>query len=71
MWVSYIKTLSLTAIHGVLASEAIAHSEKPDTVRTGQEVTAPAAIDGPLTAYEMHYGFPQRQLDKSTSFGRD
>lgn len=71
MWIKYFKTLSLTAIQGVLATEAIAHPEKPEAAKSAQQQSSPRNIDGPLTEYELHYGIPQSRSRGSSSTDRN
>ncbi len=63
MWFTYLKTLGLTAVQGLLSADASPHPEKPEPAASKPTVVAAAISDVPLTEYELHYGIPKRSSE--------
>ena len=63
MWFTYVKTLGLTAVQGLLSVDSMPHPEKPDPAANKPSVVATANLDAPITAYELRYGIPRRSSD--------
>lgn len=63
MWFTYIKTLGLTAVQGLLSADSVPHPEKPEPTVNKPSIVASAISDVPLTEYELHYGIPRRNSD--------
>lgn len=56
MWTTYLRTLGLTAVQGMLVADATVHAEHPNPTPDKGAASAPAEFSGPITEYELHYG---------------